>query len=98
MKKFYVKPVATNVAFVVNENIATSKSPDESLTGMGSYSSVDKATCNEFFNSTQVKTYLQPGETSILQALKNVMLYDSVGANEILAKMDPDNPEGFNCY
>lgn len=97
MKKFYVKPVATNVAFVVNENIATSKSPDETLYGFGSYNNAGD-NCNEFFNSTQIKTYLQPGETSILQALKNVMRFDPVGANEILAKMDPDDPESFNCY
>ena len=50
MKKFYVKPVATNIAFVVNENIATSRNPDTSLTGFGSYANAGD-NCNEFFNS-----------------------------------------------
>jgi hypothetical protein len=71
MKKMYMKPLATNVAFVVNENIATSRNPDTSLTGFGSYANAGD-NCNEFFNSTQIKTYLEPGQTSILQAFANV--------------------------
>jgi hypothetical protein len=96
MKKFYVKPVATNIAFVVNENIATSKNPDTSLTGLGSYANV-VANCNEFFNSTQIKTYLEPGQTSILQAFANVQKNEPEKLQEIMDKMNPLTGD-FNCY
>jgi hypothetical protein len=56
MKKFYVQPVATNVAFVVNENIAFSFKIDESWIGEGTYDNVAPKNCNEVFNSTEIKT------------------------------------------
>ncbi len=96
MKKFYVKPVATNIAFVVNENIATSKNPDTSLTGFGSYANVVD-NCNEFFNSTQIKTYLEPGQTSILLAFANLQKFEPQRLQEIMDKMNPLTGD-FNCY
>jgi hypothetical protein len=96
MKKFYVKPVATNIAFVVNENIATSKNPGTSLTGFGSYANAGD-NCNEFFNSTQIKTYLEPGQTSILQAFANVQKNEPEKLQEIMDKMNPLTGD-FNCY
>lgn len=95
MKKFYVQPVATNVAFVVNENIAISKKPDESWTGQGSYSQAEPGNCNDVFNSTDVKTYLNPGETDIQLALANVQKYSPERLNEIIAIMASGS---FNCY
>lgn len=96
MKKFYVKPVATNIAFVVNENIATSGNPDTSLTGFGSYTNAGD-NCNELFNSTQIKTYLKPGETSILIAFANLQKHEPDKLQEIMDKMNPLTGD-FNCY
>ena len=95
MKKVYVTPVATTVAFVVNENIATSRQPDESWTGEGTYSQEPAGKCNDVFNSTDVKTHLQPGEIDIQKALANVQYYEPHRLNEILAILASGK---FNCY
>jgi hypothetical protein len=51
MKKMYMKPLATNVAFVVNENIATSlpKQPDEGLTSAVEFQLVTPNICKSKF-------------------------------------------------
>jgi hypothetical protein len=95
MKKFYVQPVATNVAFVVNENIAFSFKIDESWIGEGTYDNVAPNNCNEVFNSTEIKTYLKPGETDIQLALANVAKYSPDDLNDIIAKLTSGQ---FNCY
>ena len=98
MKKFYVKPVATNIAFVVNENIATSKNPDTSLTGFGSFSNVED-NCNDFFNSTQIPTGLKPGDDNILTAMQYVAGLENGQQllQEIMDRMNPLTGD-FNCY
>lgn len=97
MKKFYVKPAATNVAFVVNENIATSRGFHEELTGMGSFNNAGD-NCNEVFNSTQIPTGLAPGEDNILKAMQYVaQLEDGRFLQEIMDRMDPLTGD-FNCY
>lgn len=95
MKKFYVQPVATNVAFVVNENIAFSTKPDESWIGEGTYDNVAPKTCNEVFNSTEIKTYLNPGETDIQLALANVAKFSPSDLDTIIEKLISGQ---FNCY
>ncbi len=95
MKKLYVKPVALNVAFVVNENIAISREPDESLTGKGSYANVEAGICNEYFNSTTIKTYLEPGEYDIQKAFSNVQKYDPANLQVILNILTGGS---FNCF
>lgn len=71
MKKMYVKPLAANVTFVVNENIATSlpKVPTDSLPGSLPYSNVWE-NCNELYRGYE--TGLQPGETDSIKALTNI--------------------------
>lgn len=71
MKKMYVKPLAANVTFVVNENIATSlpKVPTDSLPGSLPYSN-EWEKCNELYRGYE--TGLQPGETDSIKALTNI--------------------------
>lgn len=58
MKKNYVKPVASNIAFVMNENIATSGY--DVIEGHIKYTSDDKLgdTCNKFFGNTFIPSEL----------------------------------------
>ena len=60
MKKIYVKPMATNVAFVVNENIASSLSY-EGVPGTTNMSQVEGNNCNKVFYTTDISTGLEPG-------------------------------------
>jgi hypothetical protein len=71
MKKMYVKPLAANVTFVVNENIATSlpKEPTESLPGSLPYSH-NWENCNERYRGFE--TGLLPGEDNAIKALTNI--------------------------
>lgn len=97
MKKSYVKPLATNVAFVVNENIAVSKMPDENLIGTGTYTNVSGKNCNEVFNSTQIQTGLQPGDTSLFAALGSLS-GDELQAILATLKKDENGRYSFNCF
>jgi hypothetical protein len=71
MKKMYVKPLAANVTFVVNENIATSlpKVPTESLPGTLPYTN-NWENCNELYRG--LDTGLLPGEDNAIKALTNI--------------------------
>lgn len=58
MKKIYVKPMASGVAFVVNENIAASGKPNN-LGLPGSFklkNNPEIVGCNEVFSDTQIMT------------------------------------------
>ena len=64
MRKIYVKPVANSVAFVVNENIATSNTSKDDIHGIVgslSYDQVERGVCNDVINSTQIPTGLPEG-------------------------------------
>jgi hypothetical protein len=71
MKKMYVKPLAANVTFVVNENIATSlpKDPTESLPGSLPYSN-NWENCNELYRGFE--TGLKPGEKNAIKVLEHI--------------------------
>lgn len=106
MKKVYVRPVASSVAFAVNENIATSAS--QILNGVVSYVQAVED-CNKIINSTSIETGLAPGVTSIeivLENLRNQMSTLTGSALEELAailaaieKAYHENGEAanFNC-
>ena len=66
MKKIYVKPMAANVAFVVNENIAASIEIDN-VTG-SSLLNMNGEKCNEVFFNTGIATKLEPGVFDFLAA------------------------------
>ena len=97
MKKSYVKPLATNVAFVVNENIAVSKMPDKNLIGTGTYTNVSGKNCNKVFNSTQIQTGLQPGDNNLLTALDG-LTGDDLQAILNALKIDETGKYSFNCF
>ena len=60
MKKIYVKPMATNVAFVVNENIASSVRV-EGNPGITQLTQNDGDNCNKVFFDTGIATGLEEG-------------------------------------
>ena len=71
MKKSYIKPVATSVAFVVNENIATSSFDFE--TSLGNVKLwADWEGCNEKFPGVDIPTGLEPGNNNVVEAVKNL--------------------------
>ena len=75
MKKIYVKPMAANVAFVVNENIAASIEIDN-VTG-SSLLDMNGEKCNEVFFNTGIATNLEPGVFDF-QAAYNSLGWDTM--------------------
>ena len=84
MKKIYVKPMASGVAFVVNENIAASDKP--SFTGKpGSFTlknNPEIVGCNEVFSDTQIMTgFNNQGEEATrnpFAEIKDMVLMDKI--------------------
>ena len=70
MKKIYVKPMAANVAFVVNENIAASIEIDN-VTG-SSRLDQNGEKCNDVFFNTGIATGLAPGSFDFKEAYDNL--------------------------
>ena len=72
MKKTYVKPMAAGVAFVVNENVATSLGNDTNIvSGSKLYQQVDG--CNTHFFTTDVLTgFENNGEEATMNPYDNV--------------------------
>ena len=70
MKKIYVKPMAANVAFVVNENIASSITIDN-VTG-SSRLDQNGEKCNEVFFNTGIATGLAPGSFDFAAAYEQL--------------------------
>ena len=91
MKKIYVKPMAANVAFVVNENIASSITID-SVTGSSRLDqNGDK--CNQVFFNTGIQTNLAPGSFDFQEA------YNKLDKNTYLQIFDViygSNNSGLN--
>lgn len=72
MKKTYVKPMAAGVAFVVNENVATSLGNDVNIvSGSKLYQQVDG--CNTHFFTTDILTgFENKGEETTMNPYDNV--------------------------
>ena len=72
MKKTYVKPMAAGVAFVVNENVATSLGNDTNIvSGSKLYQQVDG--CNTHFFTTDILTgFENKGEETTMNPYDNV--------------------------
>lgn len=89
MKKMYVKPVASSVAFVVNENIATSKF--EQIEGWGSFDY--NAAGVLVINSTDIPCRVPEGVAmDLMHALEYCTPEEYLS---IQAAMDAGT---FNCY
>jgi hypothetical protein len=71
MRKTYVKPMAANVAFVVNENIATSLDKFQKP-GQSKLNFVEEGTCNKYFFTTKIETGLPEGVYDANQAIGNL--------------------------
>lgn len=81
MKKTYVKPMAAGVAFVVNENVATSLGNETTVVSTAKlYQQVDG--CNTHFFATDVLTgFENKGEETTMDPFGNL---DSMTLLEIL--------------
>ena len=100
MKKSYIKPVAMNVAFMVNENIAVSY--DEAVTGTGSFSADvgnPAGQCNKFVNNTGIETGLPYGEAnaSIGAAMDYAWSHGNIGKLMGMLKTDEAGNQYFDC-
>lgn len=91
MKKTYVKPMAAGVAFVVNENVATSLGNGTTSVSIAKlYQVVDG--CNTHFYATTIETgYENKGEQSSMDLYKNLDLDTLKG---ILSTISSDTEQG----
>lgn len=91
MKKTYVKPMAAGVAFVVNENVATSLGKDN-VGGFQLYQQMDG--CNTHYFTTEYLTgFENKGEEAIMNPMDNFGEYNKdVSLGEIFGiAADPSN-------
>ena len=107
MKKNYVKPMATNLAFALNENIATSgfdvtggHMKFNSEPGLNSNN-----TCNTYFGNTMIPSGLEAGvvEMSFTDFVNTLVGIRERMTNEEFAKLtgieDPTTFEvAFTCW
>ena len=95
MKKIYVKPMATNVAFVVNENIASSLRV-EGNPGITKLTQDYGDNCNKVFFDTGIPTNLKDGVFDFDKAYSQL---DSATLAQILAVITgPDNTAEYASY
>ncbi len=108
MKKFYVKPTATSVAYAVNENIAISGNPVAGDPSDIHYVNIERSLCNTVVANTGVETGILPGVTNINEVLAALALAAEPFKNDPVAyantpfmqlknALDQLGPEGFNC-
>ena len=93
MKKIYVKPMASNVAFVVNENIASSLGI-ENVTGTTQLDQ-NGENCNKVFYTTGIATNLPDGVFDFKTAFSKVDDLTMLQIKDILS--NPANPQ-FSAY
>lgn len=102
MKRNYMKPLASAVAFVVNENIASSFTDAE---GTAYFSNGTGAkTCNKLINGTGIETGLTDGDFNIYTAFANIMkVVDELEGDEkakvweLYEQLKKEGPDGFIC-
>lgn len=107
MKKNYVKPMATNLAFALNENIATSGfDVAEGHLKFNSEPGLNSTnTCNTYFGNTMIPSGLDAGVTqmSFVDFVNTLMGIRISEGNDKFAEMtgmkDPDTFEvAFTCW
>lgn len=93
MKKTYVKPMAAGVAFVVNENVATSLGNDnKNVGGFKLLQQMDG--CNTHYFTTEYLTgFENKGEEATMSPMDNFAAYNKdVSLDDIFAiAADPSN-------
>ena len=107
MKKSYVKPMATNLAFALNENIATS---GMDITGghlkFNSEPGLnEQGTCNKYFGNTMIPSGLAPDVTEMslvefVLALTQIRIdQGDEGFAQLTGMNNPDTFEvAFACW
>ncbi len=113
MKKLYVKPTATNVAYAVNENIALSVGkPVAGDPSDITYINVDRSLCNKEVANTGIASGLIPGCTNIHHVMAKLQAaakpfegtpeYETTDFmklwNIVEAMRKNETPEDFTCY
>jgi hypothetical protein len=98
MKKTYVKPVANNVAFAMNENIAASFG--SAHLGYSQIAKPDGSPCNEILaNYTGLESGII-GEITDMNDLMNSLfnMYDKIGNDNFEAIMTDIRNGTFGCW
>ena len=109
MKKLYVKPTASNVAYAVNENIALSLKYNIGDPGNITYINVERSLCNKEIANTGIPTGLIPGCTNIEHVMRNlkeaaeasgdIQNSDFMKLWQLVQDINNNNtPEDFTCY
>lgn len=101
--KTYIKPLAMNVTFSINENIATSFDVDVDVKGSFSYEKGNVAgKCNKYINNTKIESGLPYGEENaadINAALGYCMKNGTFGQVWGMLQTDPETGVAeFICY
>jgi hypothetical protein len=98
MKKTYVKPVANNVAFAMNENIAASFG--SAHLGYTQMAKPDGSPCNEILANYTGLTSGIVGEIENMSDLMNSLfkMYDEIGEQQFVAIMDDIRNGTFGCW
>ena len=93
MKKTYVKPMAAGVAFVVNENVATSLGNDTNIvSGFKLYQQIDG--CNtHYFTTTYLTGFESKGEEASKNLWDNFVTFNEGVPMEMILDIvsDPNN-------
>lgn len=98
MKKTYVKPIANNVAFAMNENIAASFS--SAHLGYVNEANINDGSCNEYLADTGISSGII-GEVETMADLMDALfrMYDQIGNDKFEELMaDIRTPGQFGCW
>ena len=99
MKKTYVKPMAAGVAFVVNENVATSLGNDNNnVGGFKLYQQMDG--CNtHYFTTAYLTGFENKGEENTMNPMDNFGAYnEGISLLDIFAIARNDNTDLGMAY
>lgn len=96
MKKTYVKPMAAGVAFVVNENVATSLGKDDgSVGGFKLFQQMDG--CNTHYFTTEYLTgFENKGEEAAMNPMDNFGTYNEGVSMDTIFEIAADPTHSLN--
>lgn len=99
MKKTYIKPIATNVAFAMNENIATSVSTNTGHLGYVNDLMLDDGSCNQYLANTRVPSGIVGEITSYKELIGSLMnMYDIIGEEAFMDIAGKIEDGTFTCW
>lgn len=99
MKKTYVKPVAANVAFAMNENIAASIATNTGHIGYVNDLMIDDGSCNKYMANTGLPSGIV-GEVKDFNDLMGSLMnmYEIIGEEKFMEIAGMIENGTFNCW